>query len=158
MNMQASGQDRLNIAESAQITNLVAAAATLTEACDEHDWHLKDRDHSIDDEQVNALATAKAARQLLALLNAPMSMEVWSVTIENPSNDVPATFVVDSEQAAYDQVRHYCGVNDESLTNEELLAELTDGSGYAIYIDSHQVNITLPDINSAPLDQTALAS
>ncbi|SHS18951.1 Uncharacterised protein [Mycobacteroides abscessus subsp. abscessus] len=91
-------------------------------------------------------------------LKGPLTVEVWSVTIENPSNDTPATFVVETEAAAYNQVRAYCDVNDDTLTDGDMLAELTDGSGYAIYIDSHQVNITLPSINSAPLDQTALAS
>lgn len=71
---------------------------------------------------------------------------------------LPATFVVETEAAAYNQVRAYCDVNDDTLTDGDMLAELTDGSGYAIYIDSHPVNITLPSINSAPLDQTALAS
>lgn len=96
--------------------------------------------------------------EMIKELTGPLTVEVWSVTIENPSGDAPATFVVQDEPAAYAQVRTYCGVDDESLSDADMLAQLRDDSGYAIHIDSHLVNIALAQIGSAPIHQELLAS
>lgn len=141
-----------NQALTAAPATLASAVENLAKACrkwfrisDDMDEAGSDRHQSIAHEIIEATAG------MIKGLKGPLTVEVWSVTIENPSGDAPATFVVEDEKAAYGQVRAYCAVSDGSLSDGDMLAQLQGDSGYAIHIDSHLVITALSRIGAAPL-------